>query len=599
MKRIGFVGTVVMAAGLIDVPTLAAGAQPVSASPLVTEEWIKANAIAFRTPEAGQGFDDLTGLREIVGDARIVSLGEPTHGTREVFQMKHRLLEFLVEEMGFSIFSIEANMPEAYALNDYVIDGKGDPKELIAGMYFWTWRTEEVLAMVEWMRTWNEEHPPEAGRPPLQFTGFDMQTPHVAWKIADDFVAAHAPDIRPLSAPLLGDLNDVLALARGGGPGPDRGAATGTFPLEDARGKSVTVSCWIRTEGVTGFADLFWRSDRGDAAGAQAGLRENAISGTTDWTRHEFTVQVPDDASNLAFGFSLDGQGVAWFDDVEISIEGVRYEDPDAFSFDFENDAVRYLSGGSREYRLTRTEEKPHGGRKCLELRRRPESELAAVDPVAIEARAEELVAALEARREALVKEAGAKGTDWAIQNARVVAQAARMYAHNDDGFNIRDESMAANVRWILDQNPGQRIVLWAHNGHVSRSGYMSMRSMGSFLAATHDKEMVVFGFATGAGTYTAVPMGGNAPTSSNILARSPDGSVERILRDSGVSRAILDIRGTSATDPGGAWAATPRPMRSVGAVATEEQFYPCVPNQMFDVLVWDERTNASRPLRE
>jgi erythromycin esterase len=119
-------------------------------------DWIKAHAIPLKTCEAGHGFEDLEPLKELVGDAHIVSLGECTHGTREVFQMKHRLVEYLASERGFTIFSIEANMPEAYRLNEYVLDGKGDPKELISGMYFWTWNTEEVLAMVEWMRRFNQ-----------------------------------------------------------------------------------------------------------------------------------------------------------------------------------------------------------------------------------------------------------------------------------------------------------------------------------------------------------------------------------------------------------------------------------------------------------
>src|SRR5262245_34611896 len=118
-------------------------------------EWIRAHAIPFSTSEAGNGFDDLAGLENVIGDARIVALGEPTHGTHEVFQLKHRLLECLVERHGFSIFSIEANMPEAYALDAYVNGGEGDPRQLIAGMYGWPSDTEEMLPMVEWMRAWN------------------------------------------------------------------------------------------------------------------------------------------------------------------------------------------------------------------------------------------------------------------------------------------------------------------------------------------------------------------------------------------------------------------------------------------------------------
>ena len=138
-------------------------------------EWLKQNVVPLRSCEAGQGFEDLAPLKRMVGDARIVALGECTHGTREVFQMKHRILEYLASQCGFTIFSIEANMPEAYRLNDYVLKGKGDPAKLIGGMYFWTWNTEEVLAMVQWMRQFNL-----SGKGRLEFTGFDMQTPDVA-----------------------------------------------------------------------------------------------------------------------------------------------------------------------------------------------------------------------------------------------------------------------------------------------------------------------------------------------------------------------------------------------------------------------------------
>lgn len=111
--------------------------------------WLNKNGIPIKYVKAEHGFDDLNPLQDIIGDARIVALGECTHGSSEIFSMKHRMLEYLVKEKGFTIFSIEANMPEAYALNAYIIDGKGDPRKLMAGMYFWTWNTQEVLDMIE------------------------------------------------------------------------------------------------------------------------------------------------------------------------------------------------------------------------------------------------------------------------------------------------------------------------------------------------------------------------------------------------------------------------------------------------------------------
>jgi erythromycin esterase-like protein len=144
-----------------------------------TTEWIRANAIRLTTTEAGHGFADMQALKPLIGNARIVSLGEATHGTREFFQLKHRMLEFLATEMGFTIFSIEANMPEAYRLNDYVLNGTGDPAELLRGMYFWTWNTEEVLEMIRWMRAFNA-----SGRGRVQFTGIRHANTHRSHSIS-------------------------------------------------------------------------------------------------------------------------------------------------------------------------------------------------------------------------------------------------------------------------------------------------------------------------------------------------------------------------------------------------------------------------------
>ena len=124
-------------------------------APAAVREWLRRRAIPLKTAEAGNGFEDLEPLKAAVGEARIVALGEATHGTREFFQLKHRMFEFLVEEMGFRIFAIEANWTEALRVNDYLLRGEGDPSQTLAGLYFWVWNTKEVLALIEWMRSYN------------------------------------------------------------------------------------------------------------------------------------------------------------------------------------------------------------------------------------------------------------------------------------------------------------------------------------------------------------------------------------------------------------------------------------------------------------
>ncbi len=140
-------------------------------------KWLNKNAIKIKTAEAEHGFTDLMPIKEILKDKRIVGLGEATHGTREFFQMKHRMLEFLVKEMGFRYFAIEANLTEAYAVNDYVMYGKGDPQKALDGLYFWTWNTKEVMAMIQWMRTYNND---KEDKDKVRFYGFDMQAQPVA-----------------------------------------------------------------------------------------------------------------------------------------------------------------------------------------------------------------------------------------------------------------------------------------------------------------------------------------------------------------------------------------------------------------------------------
>src|SRR5262249_20926103 len=151
------------------------------------------------------------------------------------------------------IFSIEANMPEAYRLNDYVLTGKGDPARLLKGMYFWTWNTEEVLDMIRWMREFNK-----SGKGRVEFTGFDMQTPTVAIQIVSDFVAKNDPDYSAAVKGASGMASKTQEMAAGG----NFGVATGTFPVSAARSKKIRFSGYIKTSGVVeGYAGLWWRVD--------------------------------------------------------------------------------------------------------------------------------------------------------------------------------------------------------------------------------------------------------------------------------------------------------------------------------------------------
>lgn len=133
---------------------------------------LKENLIPLKTTEAESGFEDLIPLKEILKDKKIIAMGEATHGTAEFFQMKHRVFEFLVEEMGYRIFGIEAEFGGSQVVNDYILYEEGTVEECLNAMAFWTWDTKEVAEMIEWMREFNKKAEIDDQ---IKFYGFDMQ----------------------------------------------------------------------------------------------------------------------------------------------------------------------------------------------------------------------------------------------------------------------------------------------------------------------------------------------------------------------------------------------------------------------------------------
>ena len=133
-------------------------------------EWLRSVVLPLKSFDMNYDYEDLNPLKEIIGNAKIVALGEVSHGSSEIFRMKSRIIRYLVEKAGFNVFAIEASMPDAYKLNEYIINGEGDLKKLIKGMGFWTWDTQEMLDLVVWMKKYNDGHFKK-----INFTGFDMQ----------------------------------------------------------------------------------------------------------------------------------------------------------------------------------------------------------------------------------------------------------------------------------------------------------------------------------------------------------------------------------------------------------------------------------------
>ena len=167
-------------------------------------EWIRKSAIPLRDIEAGRGFADLQPLAQTFDTVTVVGLGETTHGTREFFQVKHRLLEFLVTQLGFTVFALEASFAGCQPINEYVLSGKGDLPSLLTGLWYVVWDTEEMIALLDWMRRYNQTVPDERK---VKFYGLDFFWNAVGRREVLNYLHRVAPEQASVAEPLFETLD--------------------------------------------------------------------------------------------------------------------------------------------------------------------------------------------------------------------------------------------------------------------------------------------------------------------------------------------------------------------------------------------------------
>lgn len=137
--------------------------------------WLAQHAAVLHAVEPVPYSFDLEPLRTMIGNAQVVALGDVTHGTREQYTVKHRMIEFLVREMNFDVVTLEAPFPAFNKINAYVQGGAGDARALlgdVGALGFRFWDTEEILALVEWMRAYNAQR---GDRPAVHIAGMDIK----------------------------------------------------------------------------------------------------------------------------------------------------------------------------------------------------------------------------------------------------------------------------------------------------------------------------------------------------------------------------------------------------------------------------------------
>lgn len=193
----------------------------------------------------------------------------------------------------------------------------------------------------------------------------------------------------------------------------------------------------------------------------------------------------------------------------------------------------------------------------------------------------------------------------WAIQCAQLYRQAAFL---NSMAYNpARDSLMAENIHWLIDAlHPGARVVVWAHDSHVSLGGdplqsYNGGAQMGAALRRRYGAAYRAFGLLTAGGFLTATRSLTDYTLGRISAFPAPPGSNEAILARlpsvAGHVGTLSDLRGT-ATVPAAAWLWQRRPTRSIGYAAVDYGFEQEVAlAREFDGVFLLRRTDASHPV--
>ncbi|MEJ7600557.1 MAG: erythromycin esterase family protein [Kofleriaceae bacterium] len=143
------------------------------------------------------GEDELDQLVDLVSHARIVCLGESTHGSHEFYQLRAAVTRRLIAQHGFSAIAIEGDWPDALRTDRYVRQLGDDEAASAALASFqrfptWMWRNQDVVDLVDWLRDFNRDRAPHAR---AGFYGLDLYSLHASIRSVLSFLDQADPTL--------------------------------------------------------------------------------------------------------------------------------------------------------------------------------------------------------------------------------------------------------------------------------------------------------------------------------------------------------------------------------------------------------------------
>jgi erythromycin esterase len=158
-------------------------------------DWLRDHAATLATLDPDAPLDDLEPLREIVGDARVVAVGENSHFIREFTRARQRILRFLAERCGFTTFAFEFGFSEGFVLDPW-IRGAGAEADLArVSAAASAWGAGDLMRFLR-------RHNRTSARP-VRFVGIDVPEAGGSLLPALAPVADYLRDVDPDAVPLL------------------------------------------------------------------------------------------------------------------------------------------------------------------------------------------------------------------------------------------------------------------------------------------------------------------------------------------------------------------------------------------------------------
>ncbi|WP_298234065.1 erythromycin esterase family protein [uncultured Azohydromonas sp.] len=143
--------------------------------------------------------DDVDAVVQAAAGAKLVLLGEATHGTREFYALRAAVTRRLIEQHGFDGVALEADWPDMLRVHRYVQGGLQDANARQALDDFqrfprWMWRNREFLHLVQWLRGYNDLQPQ---RRRAGVYGLDLYSLHGSVQAVLAYLQAHEPEMLP------------------------------------------------------------------------------------------------------------------------------------------------------------------------------------------------------------------------------------------------------------------------------------------------------------------------------------------------------------------------------------------------------------------